>query len=283
VHYLQGRARITCAAPEIGQGFLSVAAQIVREVLGAAECEILGTDSDTPTAGPAQGSRLTWVAGGAVAAAARAVADQICAGLAATRGLSANLLTARGGRVRSFDGLLDASLAELAGDRPFEATATFAPPATEPLDTAGQGRAFAGFAFAAHRAVVEVDPDLGLVRVVDLTTAVDVGRVVNLLQLVGCLEGGTAVGVGLALLEDGSSAWGLPAADALDVPAVTVAALLENPQEGAPFGARGVWDATVGPAAAAVLAAVRDATGAPVRAVPVRPWDLTGHQEPDPA
>lgn len=275
VRYRDGRASVACAAPELGQGFLSVAAQIVREILGTADCELVPTDADSPSAGPAAGSRLTWVAGGAVAAAARGVADQICAGLAATRGLSANLLTARGGRVRSFDGLLDASLAELAAGRAFEATATFAPPATEPLDSAGQGNAYAGFALAAHRAVVEVDPDLGLVRVVDLTTAVDVGRIVNLVQLVGALEGGTAAGVGLALLEDLSSPWGALVPDALDVPPVTISAILENPQSGAPFGARGIWDATVGPAAAAVLAAVRDATGAPVRSVPVRPWDLT--------
>jgi CO/xanthine dehydrogenase Mo-binding subunit len=283
VQYVDGRARVSCAAPELGQGFLSVAAQIVREVLGTAECELAPTDADAPSAGPAAASRLTWVAGGAVAAAARGVAHEICAGLAATRGVSANLLTARGGRVRSFDGLMDASLEELAAGRAFECTATFAPPPTEPLDSAGQGNAYAGFGFAAHRAVVDVDLDLGLVRVVDLTVAVDVGRVVNLVQLLGCVEGGTAAGVGLALLSEDSDGRGPLTADALDVPLPTVAELLENPQAGAPFGAKGVWDVTVGPAAAAVLAAVRDATGTAVRSTPVRPWDLTDPAEAAPA
>ncbi len=142
----------------------------------------------------------------------------------------------------SYDRVVDVSLAELAAGRVFEATATFAPPETEPLDTAGQGNAFAGFAFAAHRAVVEVDPALGLVRVVDLTTAADVGRVVNLPQLLGVLEGGTAVGVGIALLADLSSPWGGLTPGPPDVPLPTVAALMENAQAGAPYGVRGVWD-----------------------------------------
>ncbi len=58
------------------------------------------------------------------------------------------------------------------------------------------------FACAAHRAVVDVDPELGLVRVVHLATAQDVGKVLNPLQVIGQIEGGIAQGVGLAVMEE---------------------------------------------------------------------------------
>lgn len=283
VRYADGKASVSCSAAEFGQGFVTVALQVVIDLLGVTECELVPTGGDAPSAGPAAGSRLTWVAGGAVHLAAREVAEQICAEVAAAHGVSPGLLSVRGGRVRSHDGLVDATLLELAAGRPFEATATFAPPATEPLDSAGQGNAYAGFTFAAHRAVVDVDPELGLVRLVDLACAADVGRTINLTQLLAVLEGGTAAGAGLALLEDaaepgGAAAWARGprylVAGAADMPPASVAGLVESGQEGSPLGAKGVWDAPVGPAAAAVLAAIRDATGATLDAVPVRPWHL---------
>jgi CO/xanthine dehydrogenase Mo-binding subunit len=291
VRYVDGSASITTSAAELGQGFVTVALQAAIEILGATDCELVPGPSDAPSAGPATGSRLTWVAAGAVYVAARRVAEAICAELAAEHGVSPGLLAVRGGQVRSHDGLLSRSLRELAAGRAFEATETFRPPQTEPLDADGQGRAYAAFGFAAHRAVVDVDPELGLVRLVDLTCAADVGRAVNVAQLLAVLEGGTAAGVGLALLEDagepgGAAAWA-PAArylvpTALDMPPTSVCGLIEAPQEGSPLGAKGVWDVPVGPAAAAVLAAIRDATGAAVDAVPVRPWHLVDLAAPGP-
>jgi CO/xanthine dehydrogenase Mo-binding subunit len=70
-------------------------------------------------------------------------------------------------------------------------------PPTSPLDTDGQGDAHVSYVFAAHRAVVDVDLDLGLVRVVEIATSQDVGRVLNPLQVTGQIEGGIAQGVGL--------------------------------------------------------------------------------------
>mgnify|MGYP001484521233 CR=1 FL=1 len=73
---------------------------------------------------------------------------------------------------------------------------------THPLDENGQGDAHVSFAFSAHRAVVDVDQELGLIKVVELITSQDVGRVLNPLQLQGQLEGGAAQGLGLAVLEE---------------------------------------------------------------------------------
>lgn len=263
-----GTATITCAGAELGQGFGTVAMQIVREVLGAERVELAVADSDAPSAGPAAGSRLTWVAGGAVHAAASGIAARLCAQIGAERGLSPELLTARGGRIRSYDGLIDLSLTEAAAGRSLVETATFAPPPTQSLDPVGAGAAYAGYGAAAHRAVVEVDVELGLVRIVEILGAVDVGRVVNLTQLLGVLDGGATAGVGLALY--GSA--GHPTTR--DVDGMSVADLLEIPQEGSWLGVKGVWDTSTGPAAAAVLAAIRHATGAAVVETPVRPWHL---------
>ncbi|HEX3825789.1 MAG TPA: molybdopterin cofactor-binding domain-containing protein [Sporichthyaceae bacterium] len=280
VRYQSGAAVISCPGAELGQGFVTVAMQIVREILGAEHLQMAAVDACAPSAGPAEGSRLTWVAGGAVHAAAKAIADELCAEAAVTQGVSASLLTARGGRICSYDGLLDIPLVDVAAGRTFERTATFCPPPTEALDPDGQGVAFAGFGFAAHRAVVEVDPELGLVRVVELVAAADVGRVVNLTQLLAVLDGGGTDGVTLAL---GADVGELPPGahpvvahlTAVDLPGGSVADLFEIPQEGSWMGVKGVWDTPVGPAAAAVLAAVRDATGAVLSRFPVRPEDLT--------
>jgi CO/xanthine dehydrogenase Mo-binding subunit len=279
VRYRAGSAVISCPGAELGQGFVTVAMQIVREILGAESLEMAAVDAGAPSAGPADGSRLTWVAGGAIHAAAKAIADELCAEAGTTQGVSATLLTARGGRIRSYDGLLDLPLIEVAAGRTYERTETFRPPATEALDPDGQGVAFAGFGFAAHRAVVEVDLELGLARVLELVAAADVGRVVNLTQLLGVLDGGSTDGVRLAL---GPDVGELPAGvhpivahlTSADTPGTSLVDLLEIGQDGSWLGVKGVWDTPVGPAAAAVLAALRDATGAALMRLPVRPEDL---------
>jgi CO/xanthine dehydrogenase Mo-binding subunit len=270
VSLADGTATITCAGAELGQGFLTVAMQIVREVLGPERVELTVADSDAPSAGPAVGSRLTWIAGGAVHAAATGIALQLIGELGRERGMSPELFTARGGRIISYDGLVDLSVADLAAGRVLTHTATFAPPPTQSLAPVGSGAAFAGYGVAAHRAVVEVDVELGLARIVELLAAVDVGRVVNLTQLLDVVEGGATSGVALAM----HGPAGLPTTR--DLAGVSVAALLEAGQDGSWLGVKGVWDTSTGPAAAAVLAALRDATGAPLTETPVRPWHLAG-------
>ena len=87
-------------------------------------------------------------------------------------------------------------------DEPVEETREYRPRRTVPLDENGQGDAHLAFAFAAHRAVVDVDVELGLVRVVEIATAQDVGKALNPLAVQGQIEGGIAQGVGLALMEE---------------------------------------------------------------------------------
>src|SRR6185436_15054511 len=108
-----------------------------------------------------------------------------------------------GGRVVTASGVAVADLAEVLGDDPVEETRQWRHRPTSPLDPeTGQGDAHVQYAFAAHRATVDVDTELGLVRVVEMTTAQDVGRAVHPQAVVGQIHGGTAQGVGLAVMEE---------------------------------------------------------------------------------
>jgi CO/xanthine dehydrogenase Mo-binding subunit len=134
------------------------------------------------------------------------------------------------------------------------------------------------WSFVIHRAVVDVDLDLGTVRVVQLATVQDVGKALNPLSVLGQLEGGTAQGVGFALTEELAleagfvthptfSEYLIP--NAVDLP-MLLAELVEEPEPDAPFGAKGVGEAPTVSSPAAVMAAMRDATGLALTQMPVR-------------
>ena len=224
------------------------------------------------------------VSGGAVEAACRAVAARVLEYVAETHGMDPEALTLTDGRIQSSDGRVDAVIASVAPGIVFEAEEEFHHRVTHPLDADGQGDAHVSFACAAHRAVVDVDPELGLVRVVHIATAQDVGRVLNPLQCLGQIEGGIAQGVGLATMEEllvdegrilNPSFTDYLIPTALDAPTVA-AAYIEEPEPGAPFGAKGVGEPPTISSTPAVVAAIRAATGRPLTRVPVRPDDVAG-------
>ena len=161
-------------------------------------------------------------------------------------------------------------------------------PRTTPLEPeTGQvtgERAHVAFACSAMKVVAEVDVELGLVRVVWIGTAQDVGRAVNPQAVEGQIEGGTAQGLGLALMEellvrDGRitnpnfTDYLIPTA--LDMPPV-VSVLIEDPEPDAPYGVKGVGEPPTVVSTAAIVAALRDATGLELTRVPVRPDELAG-------
>ena len=171
----------------------------------------------------------------------------------------------------------------------FEATFEHHHRPTEELDELGQGNCHTAFAFVAHRAVVDVDPELGLVKVVQIATAQDVGRALNPLSVVGQIEGGIAQGVGLAVMEEIVQIDGvvrnanftdylLPTM--LDMPDVVIS-LVEIPDPMAPLGAKGVGEPPTISSTPAVVAAIRDAIGRDLTRVPVRPADIVFAADPD--
>ena len=280
---LDGVATITCACAEVGQGFVTLAQQIVREILGVEEVILEPASTvNVGSAGSTSASRQTWMSGGAVKSACEEVRIRLLSRIAESYNLDVESLVIVDGGIASLSSDFSISLKEATAE-PIEAEETYRHMPTHPLNENGQGDAHVSFAFSAHRAVVDVDQELGLVKVVELITSQDVGRVLNPLQLQGQLEGGAAQGLGLAVLEEINVVDGrilnpsftdylLPTA--LDMPPVEIAALIEQPEPNAPFGAKGVGEPPAISSTAAVASAVRNATGLDLQRVPIRPTDI---------
>ncbi|HVS05998.1 MAG TPA: molybdopterin cofactor-binding domain-containing protein [Candidatus Dormibacteraeota bacterium] len=248
-------AEVKSAAVEVGQGLDTIVTQIVRTELGIDRVVLRRPDTAIGSAGSSSASRQTMMTGGAVQLACQAVhaAIERNGGLQALR-------------------------------RPVEATRVFHHRPTGKLDANGQGDPHVTFAFGAARAVVEVDVELGLVRVVQLAVAQDVGRALNPQSVLGQIEGGAAQGLGLALMEEVALVDGqvknasftdylIPTI--LDMPPV-VSEIVEEPEPGLPYGAKGVGEPSTVVVPAAVVAALRHATGRELRRAPVKPDDLVG-------
>ncbi|HEX5630904.1 MAG TPA: molybdopterin cofactor-binding domain-containing protein, partial [Acidimicrobiia bacterium] len=262
------------AASENGQGMVTILEQIGRSASGIDRVSVVFVDtSRIGSAGSTSASRQTQMTGGAALRAATAVRDEALRRVGGDRLDDAGVW--RGDR-------LVASLSDLIATDPITHLERFRHPATAKPDAQGRGDVHAGFAVAAHRAVVDVDPELGLVRVVRIDTAQDVGRALNPLSVLGQIEGGIMQGVGLAVMEEivldngvmrnaSFTDYLLPTfADAPDVEAI----LIEQPDHWGPFGAKGVGEPPTISSTAAVVAAIRNATGKPLTRVPVRPQDI---------
>jgi len=175
------------------------------------------------------------------------------------------------------------ALATLLGDTVIEETREFRPRQTQRLDPqTGQANAHMQFAFAAHRAVVDVDTELGLVKVVELATAQDVGRAINPQAVEGQLEGGAAQGLGLAVMEEiqlkdgvirNASFTDYLLPTILDMPPLRMD-ILELGDPNSPYGLKGVGEPPTISSGPAIVAAIRAACGRPLSRVPVRPQDI---------
>ena len=255
-------ARVHTAASEVGQGIVLVCEQIARTELGVQRVVVETPDTTIGSAGSSSASRQTWMTGGAVLAACREVKAELAR-------------RARGRRLEDVD------FAELL-DTPVERVVTHRHRPTEKRNDRTQNDGHVAFLFAAHRAVVDVDVDTGLVKVVQIATAQDVGKAINPLAVIGQLEGGIAQGLVLAVMEevqlkDGAvrnasfTDYLLPTM--LDMPPV-VCDLIEFPHPDAPYGAKGVGEPPTISSTPAIVAAIRAATGRALERVPVRPDDI---------
>ena len=250
-----GSAEIHCAAAEVGQGVSEVILEAARRELGTDDVALApGTTADVGSAGSASASRMTWMAAGAVQLACRDALEQ----------------------------------QQRRGGEEVDVERVYRHPRTYPLDpetgqTTGE-RSHVAFAVAAMRVVVEVDVELGLSRVVWIGTAQDVGKALSRTAVEGQIEGGTAQGLGLALMEEIQTRDGqivnpnftdylIPTF--LDMPPV-VSELVEVPEPDAPYGVKGVGEPPTVVSTAAIVAALRAATGLELTRVPVRLDDIVG-------
>jgi xanthine dehydrogenase D subunit len=281
-------ARVHTAAAEVGQGLITIEAQIARTELGVERVAVLDADTRVGSAGSTSASRQTYVTGAAVKQACERVREHVFERVREEYGEEE--LAIEDGDVVS-DGEAVVSLAELLGGEEIEETVEYHHRETEPLDERGQGNAHLQFAFAAHRAVVEVDTELGLVRVVEIATAQDVGKAMNPQALEGQIEGGIAQGLGLALLEEiqikegkiqNASFTDYLIPTILDMPSVRMD-ILELADPEAPYGLKGVGEPPTIASTPAIVAALRDATGQELTRVPVKPEQIVGIAEKPPA
>jgi len=278
------------AAAEVGQGLVTVQAQIARTELEVERVVVQPADTQVGSSGSSSASRQTWMTGGAVKAACEAVRARVLSLAASRLGCAAAELALSGGQVvaRSAPGTVLVTLADLLGDEGVEETREYHHRPTMPLGADGQGEAHVAFGFAAHRAVVDVDTELGLVKVVEIATAQDVGKALNPQAVEGQIEGGIAQGLGLALMEEIQVAGGklrnpsftdylIPTV--LDMPPVKVD-VLELGHPDSPYGLRGVGEPPTISSTPAIVAAVRAASGRPLTRVPVRPEHIVGLPAP---
>jgi len=246
--FADGSAEVHCAAAEVGQGVTNVILQVARTELGIDDVRVAPPSTATvDSAGSTSASRQTYMVSGAVRDACRAALEQ----------------------------------REAQGGGEVDVERVFRHPRTTPLDPeTGQvtgERAHVSLAVAAMRVVAAVDVELGLTRVVWIGAAQEVGRAVDPRSVEGQIEGGIAQGIGLALMEEIQTRDGLITnasftdyliPTALDMPPVDTV-IIEDPDPGAPFGVKGVGEPPTVVSTAAVVAALRDATGRELPRAPV--------------
>ncbi|MFE0092187.1 xanthine dehydrogenase family protein molybdopterin-binding subunit [Streptomyces sp. NPDC058991] len=285
-------ATVHTAMAEVGQGGVTVHAQIARTELGVTQVTIHPADTQVGSAGSTSASRQTYVTGGAVKNSCELVREKVLEigrrrfGSHHPAWATAELLL-EGGKVVTDGGEVLADLVDVLEDEAVEVEAEWRHRPTEAFDLrTGQGNGHVQYSFAAHRAVVEVDTELGLVKVVELACAQDVGKALNPLSVVGQIQGGTTQGLGVAVMEEiivdpktakvrNPSFTDYLIPTILDTPTIPVD-VLELADEHAPYGLRGIGEAPTLSSTPAVLAAIRDATGLELNRTPVRPEHLTG-------
>lgn len=280
----EAAATVRTAACEVGQGLVTVVQQIVRTELGVEQVTVLPVDTTIGDAGSTSASRQTYMTGGAVRAACLAVRAALFDRAGRSFGRVAGELGVAGGKlVSTRDGVV-AGLVEVLGSAVIDETVQWRHRPTETLDPeTGAGNAHVQYGFAAHRAVVDVDVELGLVKVVALDCAQDVGKAMNPQAVLGQIQGGSAQGLGLAVMEEIRISGGrienpsftdylIPTV--LDVPPMDID-VLELPDPHAPYGLRGVGEPPTISSTPAIVAAIRAATGRALPRVPVRPHHLT--------
>ncbi len=282
-----GRIALHQGAVDIGQGSNTIVTQICADALGAPieRFDLLSGDTSiTPDCGKTSASRQTLVTGKAAQMAGENLRGAILK-LAGACDCASIHFGGGGGGDSDDSGITvqdgDKSHVLALEDLPLDehgyvitSEATFDPP-TSPLDENGQGVPYAVFGFGAHMAEIEVDIELGTVRVLKVTVAHDVGRAINPTLIEGQIEGGVAQGLGMALMEEFFPGKGENLHDYLipsagDIPPVE-SILIEDPSPIGPFGAKGIGEQAVIPTAPAILNALHDAIGIRVRRIPATP------------
>jgi len=278
-------------ASEIGQGSETVLAQLVCEELGLplSAVSVVNSDTDiTPWDVGVHASRTTFIAGNSAIGAARKAKEKILAAAAGKFGHAADELDLSGGFIVDKAGAKLIEVGKLIRSLHFSdkaelvmTTFYYEPPSVH-QDRAFKGDVSAAYAWATQVVEVEVDTQTGIVRLVKVTGAHDVGRVLNRLGIEGQVEGGIVMGQGYALTEHLIVENGIvrnpnfrdyKLVTAPEIPDMDVSFIESMDGEG-PKGAKGVGEAPAICVAAAVGNAIYNATGVRIHALPFTPENV---------
>ncbi len=237
------------ASAEVGQGTHTVMVQMVAEALGVPIEKVTLLTSDSATMGnpgSVSASRMTYMSGNAIRGAAKAALKKW-----------------------------------VSEERPAIAEFKYLAPSTTPFNKeTGHSMPNFAYAYSAQAAEVEVDTETGHIRVLRIVAADDLGKAINPDLVVGQIEGGVVQAQGYAILEDYKTKDGYVLTDQLstyliptiwDIPEKVESVILEVPDPNGPWGARGVGELPFLPTAAAISAAVHDATGVWYNEFPLTP------------
>ena len=282
-----GRTVVRTASAEIGQGLPAVLAIVTSEELGIPidQIEIAQPDTDvTPDGGPTTASRQTYIAGNAARLASAKVRDILAWAACEPLGASQHELEFRDGRIfangRSVP-IGDAVRLAQEGGRQVVAREVFEAPQTQPLGTGGDMHV--AFSYGVQAAQVEVDLDTGEVVVLKVVNAHDIGRVINMLGLLGQIRGGVIMGLGVALTERFPVENGIPFCNTFSkykMPGIRhtpeiITHLVEHEVSSGPYGAKGVGEIASIATTPAITNAIYNATGIRVYDLPVdQDWML---------
>jgi CO/xanthine dehydrogenase Mo-binding subunit len=282
-----GTAKIVTGVTEIGEGILTVLAQIAAHEIGIKPEHVVIGDNDTaraPEASHAGASRQTYMIGNVVALAARQARKMLVETMAKLWDVPVETVHTGNGEVWAAGTNHRVAMAEAVhtcksrGVVPV-GSASFGTDTggLDPVD--GSGRPWQAYVFGCQVAEVEVDTVTGEVQVLGIWAAHDVGRAVNPQGVEGQIEGGVVQALGQGLMEDyqlkdghtstsGFAKYILPTS--LDVPRVN-SIIIEDPDPIGPLGVKGIGEPAMVPTIPAMMNAIYDAIGVRIQDLPATP------------
>ncbi|MCY4459392.1 MAG: molybdopterin-dependent oxidoreductase [Albidovulum sp.] len=282
-----GTAKVVTGVTEIGEGILTLLAQVAADELGIRPRDVTIGDNDTarsPEAAHAGATRQTYMIGNSVALACREARARLDAEIASHWNVPADSIEAFNGEIwargTNFKATMEEAvdIAKKRGIVPV-GSGTFTARGTglDPVD--GSGSPWQAYVYGCQVAEVEVDTVTGEVQVLGIWAAHDVGRAINPRGVEGQIEGGIVQGLGQALMEHYKQAEGrtstpgfakyiLPTS--LDVPKIN-STIIEDRDPLSPLGAKGIGEPSLVPTAPAIINAIYDAVGVRITSLPATP------------
>jgi CO/xanthine dehydrogenase Mo-binding subunit len=282
-----GTVKVVTGVTEIGEGILTVLAQIAAEEIGVRPEDVVIGDNDTarvPEAAHAGATRQTYMIGNSVAIACREAKGRFVQAVAEMWKVEPEQVSTGNGYVWAAETNYRMSMGEAVehvkkrGTVPV-GSASFTAHHTGLTPEDGSGTPWQAYVFGCQVAEVEVDTSTGEVQVLGVWAAHDVGRAVNPRGVEGQIEGGIVQALGQGLMEDYKLAQGhtttpsfakyiLPTS--LDVPHVT-SVIIEDRDPIGPLGVKGIGEPAMVPTIPAVMNAIYDAIGIRITSLPASP------------